>query len=72
MNTEHSTPSEPIKPIVKLLGENANTMNLLAICTKALKRSGQPDRAKELTARIFDCGSYHEALHIMSEYCEIH
>lgn len=59
------------KPIAKVIGEDGNTLVTLSICTKALKKAGLADKAKELTNRVFDAGSYEEALVIMGEYCEL-
>lgn len=59
------------KPIAKITGENSNTLVLLSICTKALKRDNQPEKAKELTERVFNSGSQKEAIDIMGEYCEL-
>ena len=41
------------KPEVQLIGQDGNVFNLLGICTKALKRAGQADKAKDMTERIF-------------------
>ena len=59
------------KPKAKVIGENANVFNLLAICTLALKRAGQREKVAEITEKVFVCGSYDEALTIMGEYCEL-
>jgi len=59
------------KPSVKLIGENGNTMNLLSICTRALKRDGQAEKARELTQKIFNAASYKDALKILGEYVNI-
>lgn len=59
------------KPKVSFVGKNGNTMNLLAICTKALKEVGQTKEADELTVKVFDAGSYDQALSRMREYCDI-
>lgn len=59
------------KPKVKLIGEDTNTLNLLSICTRALKKAGQRDRAKELTGKVFAAKSYEEALSFMTEYCDV-
>lgn len=59
------------KPIAKVLGQNGNVFNLIAICSRALKDNGQSDKAKEMSDRVFDSESYNEALSIMSEYCEL-
>lgn len=59
------------KPTVKLVGQDGNVFSLLAICTKALKRAGQHEQAKELTEKVFSAGAYHEALAIMMDYCNV-
>ena len=59
------------KPKAKVLGENANVFNLMGICSKELKRNGQTEQAKEMSNKIWACGSYEEALQIMGEYCEL-
>ena len=58
------------KPRVSLVGQDGNVYNLLAICTNALKRSNQQDKAQELQKRVLGCGSYDEALRIMLEYVD--
>lgn len=59
------------KPKAKVLGQDGNVFNLLAICSKSLKRAGQTDQAKEMTEKVFASGSYDEALQIMGQYCEL-
>jgi hypothetical protein len=58
------------KPKVQLVGKDGNVFNLIGICSKALKRAGQHEEAKELQNRVMSCGSYDEALCIMLEYVE--
>ena len=59
------------KPRVKLVGEDGNVFNLIAICSKALKEAGQHENAKEMQNKIFRCGSYHEAFVIIMDYCKV-
>jgi len=59
------------KPKCKLIGENGNVFNLIAIASRTLRRAGQSKAAKEMTDRIFQCGSYDEALVIIQEYVEV-
>ena len=59
------------KPTAKLVGENGNVFNLIAICKKALEKAGQHEKAKEMQNKIFGSGSYDEALAIMMDYCEV-
>lgn len=42
----------------------------MAICSRALKIAGCPEKAKEMTERITNSKSYEEALSIMLEYIE--
>jgi hypothetical protein len=58
------------KPEVQLIGQDGNVFNLLGICVKALKKAGQLEEAQELQKRVWECGSYNEALSIMLEYVE--
>lgn len=59
------------KPKVQLTGQNGNVFNLLGICTLALKKAGQKEKATELKNKVFKCKSYDEALQIMMEYCDV-
>jgi hypothetical protein len=60
------------KPRVKLVGEDGNVFNLMGICKRALEKSGQADKAKEMINKITtEAKSYHEALAIMMDYCEV-
>ncbi len=68
MKKETTTTS---KPKANVLGQDGNVFNLIGICSKALKKEGKYDEAKEMSNRIFACGSYDEALVIMSEYCDL-
>ncbi len=60
------------KPTVKLVGKDGNVFNLLSICVNALNKAKQKQQAKELTEKVFSSGSYHEALGLMCQYCEVH
>ena len=59
------------KPVVQLIGQDGNVFNLIGICSRALKKAGRLEEAKAMQERVFSCGSYEEALVIMSEYVEI-
>jgi hypothetical protein len=59
------------KPEAALIGEDGNVFNLVGIASKALKKAAQPDKAKEMTTKVFASGSYDEALTIIGQYCEI-
>ena len=59
------------KPNCPLIGQNGNIFNLLGIASNTLKENDMADEAKEMRERIVSCGSYDEALGIISEYVEI-
>ena len=60
----------PVKPRVRLAGENGNIFHLLGICSRALKEAGQRDKVAELQSRVFAAVSYDEALGILLDYVE--
>ena len=60
-----------MKPKVKLIGENGNICNLMAIASRALKEAGMREEAKEMFEKITKSKSYDEALRILMEYVEI-
>lgn len=64
--------NEFVKPKVKLIGEDGNVFNLLAICQKALKKAGYPEKAYELIGKVMDCKSYNAALVTFRQYCEVY
>ena len=55
-------------PDCPMIGADSNVFNLVGIVSKTLKRNGQADAAKEMSERVFDSGSFDEALGIMTEY----
>jgi len=59
------------KPKVKLIGEDGNIFNLLGICTEALQKKGGYAEAKEMQIKVAMSSSYHEALIILMDYCEV-
>ena len=63
--------AEQKKPDCKLIGEDGNIYNLMGIAARTLRRNGMADQAKEMTDRIYEIGSYDEALGIIGEYVNI-
>lgn len=61
-----------IKPKAKVIGKDGNVFNLIGICSNALKKANQYDKAKEMSEKVFNSGSYDEALRIMGDYCILH
>ncbi|MGF7184725.1 N-formylglutamate amidohydrolase [Desulfitispora alkaliphila] len=61
-----------MKPKCRLIGEDGNIFNLMGIATRALKKAGQSEKAKEMTRRIkTEAKSYDEALAILMEYVDV-
>ncbi len=57
------------KPVVRITGQNGNTLNLASLCTIALQRNGMRKEADELSSRVFDCKSQEDAIKMFGEYC---
>ena len=60
-----------VKPKCKLVGADSNVYTLIGLVRGALKAAGLLDREKEFTNRVLSCGSYDEALGLMTEYVEV-
>lgn len=63
------------RPKMKLVGEDGSSAacNIFAIlgrASKLLRENGQPEKAKEMSDRVYQSGNYYQALHIISEYVE--
>ena len=59
------------KPRAKLIGADSNVFNLLGIASKALKRAGLGDEAREMQERVFKAASFDEALSVITEYVDV-
>ncbi|MCH5205165.1 MAG: hypothetical protein J1F03_10470 [Oscillospiraceae bacterium] len=59
------------KPDCPLVGQDGNIYNLVGIASKTLKRNGMAAEASEMTEKVFNSGSYMEALGIIGEYVNI-
>ena len=59
------------KPKCKLVGTDGNVFALAGRVSLALKKAGQPDKAHEFQSKLFQCGSYDEALTLMQDYVEV-
>lgn len=59
-----------VKPKVKLSNTDGNVFALLGQCTKALRKEGLQDKAKQLTEDVFNTHSYSDALAMMSKYVD--
>ena len=58
------------RPRMKLIGEDGNIFSILGRASSLLRENGMPDRAKEMSERVFQSGDYAAALGIISEYVE--
>lgn len=58
------------RPQMKLVGEDGNIFAILGRASKLLRENGQPEKAKEMSDRVYRSGNYYRALHIISEYVE--
>ena len=57
---------------VKLVGQDGNVFNLIAIAQREMRRAGFGDEAKEMANKIYtEAKSYHEALGIIMSYCDV-
>lgn len=59
------------KPIVQLSGEDGNVFLIISRITKALKKAGQPEKAKEFTEKAKAAGSYDEVLRLAFDYVDV-
>lgn len=59
------------KPTVQLTGEDGNVFSIIGRVSKALKRAGQPEKAKEFTQKAMKSGSYDEVLQLCMDYCDV-
>lgn len=59
------------KTKVKLIGEDGNIFNLVGIASRALIRDGKKQEAEEMKQKVFSSHSYHEALSVIMNYCEV-
>ncbi len=69
----HKKPLSPTRvpdprPEMELAGHDGNIFAILGRADRLLKQSGQSDKAKEMSRRVFSSASYNEALGIISEY----
>jgi hypothetical protein len=58
------------KPFVQLSGEDGNVFSIIGRVSKALKRAGQPDKAKEWVAKATLQKSYDDVLMLVHDYVD--
>jgi hypothetical protein len=57
-----------VKPKLHLVGQDGNIYNLIGAVSKALKRNGYYEKAKEMSHRAMSSDSYTGALAVLLEY----
>ena len=62
---------EKFKPDCALIGANGNIFNLLGIAKKTLIDNGMVAESKEMCSKLYQCGSYSEALNVLDDYVNI-
>ena len=63
--------TEKFKPDCPLIGANGNIFNLLGIAKKTLIDNGMVAESKEMCSKVYQCGSYSEALNVLDDYVHI-
>ena len=58
------------KPKMNLCGEDGNIFSIMGRAGRALRQAGMGDKVNVMYDRVTSCGSYNEALAIISEYVE--
>ena len=67
---KHCLTEKKPRPKLRLVGHDGNIFSIAADAGRILSRNGQRAEADEMYDRVFQAGSYHEALGIISEYVE--
>ena len=62
---------EKFKPDCALIGADGNIFNLLGIAKRTLIDNGMVAESKEMCSRVYQCGSYSEALNVLDDYVNI-
>jgi hypothetical protein len=62
---------EALKPKCKLTATDGNVFALAGRVSRALTKAHQPAQAAEMHARLWQCGSYEEALQLFMEYVNV-
>lgn len=60
-----------MKPRCKLIDENGNIFNLMAIASQALKEAGMENESKEMISEVMASKDYFESIAVILQYVEI-
>jgi len=71
-NQEVEVNQYPEKPLVrvKLVGTDGNVFALMALCRRALVKSGYAEESNRMIDQVTKSSSYSEALRIMTKYVD--
>jgi len=61
---------EFVKPECQLVGTDGNVFALMGKASHSLKTAGYRNKANEMCSKVMQCGSYEEALSIITDYVE--
>jgi hypothetical protein len=59
------------KPKCKLTGTDGNVFAIIGTVSRALKKAGKPEQAKEFTEKAFASPSYDAVLALCFDYVEV-
>jgi hypothetical protein len=59
------------KPRCTLTGTDGNVFALAARVAAALENAGQPEKAAEMLAKLWECHSYGDALRLFMTYVDV-
>jgi len=63
---------DTLKPECRLIGEDGNVFNIIGRVSKALKKAGYEEQAKEFIEKAFNSESYDAVLALAQNYVDIH
>lgn len=61
---------EFVKPECQLVGTDGNIFALIGKASGALKKAGYREQADEMCSEVMQCGSYEEALSVITDYVD--
>ncbi len=70
IDMDSPAPTERQKPEAAIIGADGNIFSVMGIASRALKRNGMAEQAKEMCDRVTASGGYDNALAIIMEYVE--
>lgn len=68
-NSEMGVKKE-LRPHCKLVGEDGNVYNVIAIVERALKKAGMHDKAKEWGELVVQCEDYDDVLRLTFSFVD--